>query len=324
MKTRFIVTGGAGFIGRNLVQALNRRGEEDVLVVDALGRDEKWKNLVGLTFEDYVDHVDFLEAVLGDDIEPPETLFHLGACSATTEADSDYLMENNYRYTRQLCQWCLANGVRFVYASSAATYGDGALGYSDADEVTPSLRPMNMYGYSKHLFDLWALRQGLFDHIAGLKYFNVYGPGEAHKADMRSVVHKAFGQIQATGSVQLFRSTHPDFADGGQQRDFVYVEDAVDVTLHFHDDPSQSGLFNCGTGQARTWNDLVRAVFAALGREPNIEYIDMPEALAPKYQNFTQADMSKLAATGYAKPFTSLEDGIAQYVQQHLLTESGS
>lgn len=319
MQTRFIVTGGAGFIGRNLVHALNQRGETDILVVDALGSDEKWKNLVGLEFEDYIDHVDFLEAVLAGELEPAETLFHLGACSATTETDTDYLMENNYRYTRHLCEWSLQNDVRFVYASSAATYGDGRLGYSDADEATPGLRPLNMYGYSKHVFDQWALRHGLLDHIAGLKYFNVYGPGEAHKDDMRSVVHKAFGQIRATGQVKLFKSTHPDYPDGGQQRDFVYVKDAVDLTLFFHDQREGGGLFNCGTGTARTWNDLANAVFAALELEPRIEYIDMPESLAAKYQNFTQADMSKAAAAGYTQPFTSLEDGVRDYVRNYLL-----
>ena len=316
MKAPFIVTGGAGFIGRNLVQALNRRGETDILVVDALASDEKWRNLVGLEFEDYLDRAEFLRRVRSGSLPAPRTVFHLGACSATTERDAHYLMENNYRYTRELCEWALSHSARFVYASSAATYGDGALGYADADSVTPTLRPLNMYGFSKHLFDLWALRTGLLNRIVGLKYFNVYGPGEAHKGDMRSVVHKAFGQIQQAGAVRLFRSTHPDYADGEQMRDFIWVGDAVDVTLFFHDQQERAGLFNCGTGRARTWLDLARAVFAALGREPVIEFVDMPTELAPKYQNFTQAEVAKLRGAGYAREFTSLEAGIAEYAQQ--------
>lgn len=321
MVIKVVVTGGAGFIGRNLVEALNEAGEERVLVVDALGKDEKWKNLRGLRFEDYLDRGVFLERMLAGEFEGVETVFHLGACSATTETDTNYLMENNYRYTRRLAEWCLARGVRFVFASSAATYGDGALGYSDDDGVTRTLRPLNMYGYSKHMFDLWALRHGLFDQIVGLKYFNVYGPGEAHKADMRSVVHKAFGQIKTVGSVQLFRSNHPDYGDGEQMRDFIYVKDVVKMTAWFHGQRDASGLFNCGTGQARTWLDLVSAVFQALGREPNIQFVDMPKSLSAKYQNFTEAEMGKMRAAGYGEEFTSLEDGVADYVQNYLVNE---
>ncbi|MGI6087247.1 MAG: ADP-glyceromanno-heptose 6-epimerase [Kiritimatiellia bacterium] len=319
MSFKFIVTGGAGFIGSNLVAALNARGETDILVVDHLGQSEKWRNLSGLAFEDYMDKHEFRRLLRegktfwSRDIA---TVFHLGACSATTEKDADYLADNNYRYTRELCEWCLANGKRFVYASSAATYGDGALGYSDDDALTPRLRPLNMYGYSKHMFDLWVLRRRLYDQIVGLKYFNVYGPHEAHKGDMRSVVHKAFGQIQAEGIMRLFRSHKPEFRDGEQTRDFVYVRDAVAVTLFFHDHPKVGGLYNCGTGKARTWNDLARAVFAALGQPCRIEYIDMPEALRGKYQYHTQAEVSKLRSAGYKAAFTELEDGVGDYVRQ--------
>ena len=319
MSFKFIVTGGAGFIGSNLVAALNARGETDILVVDHLGQSEKWRNLSGLAFEDYMDKHEFRRLLRegktfwSRDIA---TVFHLGACSATTEKDADYLADNNYRYTRELCEWCLANGKRFVYASSAATYGDGALGYSDDDALTPRLRPLNMYGYSKHMFDLWVLRRRLYDQIVGLKYFNVYGPHEAHKGDMRSVVHKAFGQIQAEGIMRLFRSHKPEFRDGEQTRDFVYVRDAVAVTLFFHDHPKVGGLYNCGTGKARTWNDLARAVFAALGQPCRIEYIDMPEALRGKYQYHTQAEVSKLRSAGYQAAFTELEDGVGDYVRQ--------
>lgn len=317
-KSWTIVTGAAGFIGRNVVAELNRRGEERVLVVDDLGTDERWKNLRGLVCEDMWSIDRFRWALSADALPPVKTVYHLGACSSTTETDADYLLDNNTRYTRELCEWCLERGTRFVYASSAATYGDGSQGYSDRDEATPGLVPLNMYGMSKHLFDLWALRQGVLSRMAGLKYFNVYGAGEDHKDDMRSVVHKAHGQIRDTGTVRLFKSYKADYADGEQVRDFVYVKDAVEVTLFCGENEKASGLFNCGTGQARSWNDLAQAVFAAMGREPQIEYIDMPETLRGKYQYFTQADMSKLRAAGYDRPFTTLEDGIRDYVQGHL------
>lgn len=312
-----MVTGGAGFIGRNVVAELNRRGVENILVVDRLRSDERWKNLRGLVFEDLWSIDRFREAFRADGLPAVKTVYHLGACSSTTETDADYLLDNNYRYTRELCEWCLGKGVRFVYASSAATYGGGEQGYSDADEATPNLVPLNMYGMSKQLFDLWALRNGLLERIAGLKYFNVYGPGEDHKGDMRSVVHKAHGQILERGSVRLFKSYKPEYADGEQVRDFVFVQDAVDLTLFCGENETASGLFNCGTGQARSWNDLAQAVFAAMGREPNIEYIEMPETLRDKYQYFTQAEMDKIRAAGYDRPFTSLEDGIREYVQGH-------
>lgn len=313
-----VVTGGSGFIGRNVVAELNRRGEERILIVDELGSDERWKNLRGLKFEDVCLRGKFREAFQADRMPAVKAVYHLGACSSTTETDANYLLDNNYQYTRELCEWCLKRGARFVYASSAATYGDGAQGYSDADRATPALLPLNMYGMSKHLFDLWALRNGVLGRIAGLKYFNVYGPGEDHKGDMRSVVHKAFGQIRETGAVKLFKSYKPEFKDGEQVRDFVFVKDAVDVTLYCGETPKASGLFNCGTGQARSWNDLAKAVFLAMGLEPRIEYIDMPVSLRSKYQYFTQAEMGKIRAAGYAKAFTPLEDGILAYVQGHL------
>ncbi len=321
MSIKYIVTGGAGFIGSNIVKALNARGETDILLVDELGEDEKWKNLVGLQYEDYIDKddlFDYLEELTLDDVK---AVYHLGACSATTELDADYLAYNNYHYTRALCESCLDAGVRFVYASSAATYGDGTLGYSDADEMTPKYKPLNMYGYSKHMFDLWAIKSGAIREIAGMKYFNVYGPGEAHKGDMRSVVHKSYGQILKDGEVKLFKSHRPGYKDGEQVRDFVYVKDAVEETLWFGEHPEVSGIFNCGTGQVRTWKDLVSAVFCAMGRQPNIQFIDMPEHLRGKYQYHTQADLTKLRAAGYTRPFMSLEDGITDYVQNFLMKE---
>lgn len=311
-----IVTGAAGFIGRNLVAELNARGEEDLLLVDELGHSEKWKNLRGLRYEDIWDP-DMLRRAVLEDTDPGRirAVIHLGANSATTETDADHLLDNNYRYTRDLCEWCLSHDIRFVYASSAATYGDGALGYSDDDAKTLLYQPLNMYGYSKHMFDLWALKNGLLDRIAGLKYFNVYGPFEQHKGDMRSVVHKATEQILAEGRVKLFRSHRPDYQDGQQLRDFVFVKDAVDLTLWLAEADAPSGLFNCGTGEARSWLDLTRAVFAALEREPQIDFVDMPETLRGKYQYYTCAEMDKIRAAGYTAPFTRLEEGVAATVR---------
>lgn len=313
-----VVTGAAGFIGRNVVATLNARGDTDLLLVDLLGTDEKWRNLLGLRYEDLLLPDQFLQRVNDDSLPAIDGIVHLGACSATTERDADYLLRNNYQYTRTLCEFALRRGARFVYASSAATYGDGNRGYSDDDAVTPTLAPLNMYGYSKHMFDLWALKSGLFDRIVGLKYFNVFGPYEDHKGDMRSVVQKSYQQIVSGGEVTLFKSHRDGYADGEQKRDFIYVKDAVDVTLHFLKNRQRSGLFNCGTGTARTWRDLVTAVFRASGKEPNIRFVDMPETLRGKYQYFTQADAGKLRAAGYDRPFTSLENAVDDYVKDYL------
>jgi len=326
MSKPIVVTGGAGFIGRNAIQTLNDRGVDNILLVDELGLDEKWRNLRGLRFEDVLTPGQFLSLIEDRSPMQLEAILHLGACSATTERDADYLLTNNYHYTRTLCEWSLSHGVRFIYASSAATYGEGAQGYSDADTETPKLRPLNMYGYSKHMFDLWALKHKLFDRhetpIVGLKYFNVFGPYEDHKGDMRSVVSKSYGQIGREGKVQLFKSYRPEYADGEQKRDFIYVKDAVDVTLSFLEKRAAGGLFNCGTGIARTWKDLANSVFAAMNLKPHIEFIDMPETLKGKYQYFTQADMSKLRAAGYTRPFTSLEDAVADYIHTYYDAQS--
>jgi ADP-L-glycero-D-manno-heptose 6-epimerase len=322
MARPIVVTGAAGFIGRNVVAELNRRGEEEIILVDELGKDEKWKNLVGLRYEDIVSPEEFLGLLEDGAYADARSLIHLGACSATTEKDADYLLRNNYQYTRVLCNWAQANEVRFVYASSAATYGDGAQGYDDSDAVTPTLRPLNMYGYSKQMFDLWALKQGYFENgnrgpIVGLKYFNVFGPYEDQKGEMRSVVLKSYEQIREVGFVKLFKSYKPEYKDGEQMRDFLYVKDAVDVTLHFamQEAGAPGGLFNCGTGVSRTWFDLASAVFAAMGVERKIEFIEMPEELKGKYQYFTKADPAKLWAAGYRGVFPSLEDGVEEYVE---------
>lgn len=323
MNQRLIVTGGAGFIGSNLVRELNARGHRNILVVDNLdSHPAKKKNLDGTAYADYLDKKEFRKRFLSRRAEPASAVFHIGACSSTTEMDEHYLTDNNFLYTRQLCEWCLAGNVRFIYASSAATYGDGSLGYSDDDRLTPRLQPLNPYGRSKQMFDLWALENRVLDRIAGIKYFNVYGPREDHKGDMRSVVNKAYAQILATGKLGLFKSYRPDFKDGEQDRDFIYVRDAVAVTLFFMDRPDVSGLFNAGTGAARTWLDLGRAIFSALGRAPAIHFIEMPDLLRDKYQYHTQADVSKLRSAGYVSPFTSIEDGVKDYVTSYLAKQS--
>jgi len=317
---RFIVTGGAGFIGNNLVAALNAMGHNDIVIADSLNAPGKEKNLEAVTCREYLDKTELRERITAGRQDPVNTVFHLGACSSTTETDEDYLDQNNFGYTRDLCQWALANGARFIYASSAATYGDGSLGYVDDDEITPRLEPLNLYGLSKQKFDLWAMDNGLLDRIVGLKYFNVYGPREDHKGDMRSVINKAYKQILDTGKLQLFRSHRPDWGDGEQDRDFVYVRDAVNVTLFFHTHPQASGLYNCGTGRARSWLDLAHAIFAAMERDPRIEFIDMPESIRDKYQYHTQADMTKLRRVGYTSPFASIEEGVNDYVKNYLAT----
>ena len=322
-ESRILITGGAGFIGSALVWELNRRGCENIVVCDRLSTDEKWKNLVPLRFADYIDGNDLLQAVQHSPAKLGrfDHVLHLGACSATTERDADYLMRNNYEFTKQLCQWSLANQTRFVYASSAATYGDGAHGMNDQDPDIHKLRPLNMYGYSKHLFDLHAKREGWLPSIVGLKYFNVYGPNEDHKADMRSLVHKACGQILATGKVQLFKSHRPDYKDGEQMRDFLYVKDAIRMTLHLAETPSAGGLFNLGSGKAHTWVELATAIFTALGKAPNIEFIDMPEHLQSKYQYYTCADIAKLRASGFTQEITALTEAVRDYVQGYLVPD---
>ena len=315
-----IVTGGAGFLGSALLWGLNEAGRDDILVVDNLGSGEKWKNCVNRRYRDYLHKDAFLAAVTGGDnpFGTIEAIVHLGACSSTTETDAEYLMRNNFGYARAVARFALAHGARFLVASSAATYGDGSAGFDDDPDGLDALKPLNMYGYSKHLFDLWARREGLLGKLASLKFFNVYGPNEYHKGDMRSVVCKAFKQIRETGRLKLFKSYRPEYPDGGQQRDFLYVKDAVAVMLWLLDHPEVNGIFNVGAGVARTENDLAAAVFAAMDREPAVDYVDMPETLRGKYQYFTEAKMARLRGAGYGTPFFSLEDGVADYVRQYL------
>ena len=318
---KILVTGGAGFIGSALIWSLNRAGLQNILVCDQLGEDDKWRNLAPLQFDDYISSAKLIEYVEADSpaLREIQWVFHLGACSATTELDAGYLMENNYRYTKTLCDWALPRNARFVYASSAATYGDGANGMRDDEANIESLRPLNAYGYSKQIFDCHAKHRALFSRIAGLKYFNVFGPNEWHKGDMRSLVNKAYEQVLESGKIHLFKSYQPKFKDGEQQRDFLYVKDAVDMTIHLAVTRGANGLFNLGSGEARTWIDLANAVFAALCRPTQIEFIDMPEAIRDKYQYFTQANIEKLKATGYQGPKFTLEQAVADYVQNYLV-----
>ncbi len=315
-----VVTGGAGFIGSAFVAKLNDEGHDDIIIVDELGRSEKWKNLVKRRYADYIHKDAFLEMIVGNRVPfPVESVVHMGACSSTTEQDADYLMENNFHYTSFMADWALAQGVRFIYASSAATYGDGCRGFSDDDQQTRELQPINMYGYSKQLFDFRVLREGLQDRVAGIKFFNVFGPNEYHKGDMTSVVFKAVHQIRETGKVRLFKSYRPEYGDGGQKRDFVYVKDCVEILWWLLDHREANGIFNLGTGQARTWNDLIRAVFCALERPVGIDYIEMPESLRGQYQYFTEARMDKLRDTGCPVAFSPLEDAVGDYVRNYLL-----
>jgi len=315
-----VVTGGAGFIGSALVWRLNQLNKKNIIIVDRLGSDEKWKNLVPLRYADYFDKMDFIDQIVNDEIDfDIEAIIHMGANSATTETDADHLMDNNYKYTQALARYSLEKNIRFIYASSAATYGDGSLGFDDDDKNCLNLRPLNMYGYSKNLFDQYAYNNRMLDKITGIKYFNVYGPNESHKGDMRSVVHKAFEQVRDYGKVKLFKSLHPKYKDGEQMRDFVYVKDAVEMTLFFLEHKDKNGLYNVGGGKARTWNDLVAALFNAVGKPIDIEYIDLPAHLAEKYQYFTEANLDKIKKAGSSAPKFSLEEGVTDYVQNYLL-----
>jgi ADP-L-glycero-D-manno-heptose 6-epimerase len=319
-----VITGGAGFIGSNLAAALEERGEQDLVVFDRLGHGEKWRNLAKRPLAALLPPealLDFLERHARE----IEIVFHLGAVSSTTETDADLIIASNFTLSLRLWEWCAETETRFIYASSAATYGDGSAGFDDdgAPSALAHLRPLNAYGWSKHLFDrrvarmveLHAKRPAQW---AGLKFFNVYGPNEYHKGAMMSVVAQLYPRAARGEPARLFRSHRADVPDGGQQRDFVYVRDAIDMMLWLYDRPEVSGLFNVGSGAARSFAELAAAVFRALGREPQIEFIDTPMEIRDKYQYFTEARMERLRAAGYDKPATSLEDGVRDYVQAYL------
>ncbi len=318
-EDKILVTGAAGLIGSALVWALNRRGYKHIIITDRLGSDERWRNLVPLCYDDYLPADRVWDHLTSPVLRDVRTVFHLGACSSTTEKDADYLMENNYLYTKRLAEWALDDGRRFVYASSAATYGDGSSGMGDGQDRLHAYRPLNMYGYSKHLFDLHAQSRGWFDRIVGLKYFNIFGPNEDHKGDMRSVVFKAYHQIRAEGRVNLFRSYHPDYPDGGQRRDFLYVKDAVEATIHLAKSSGAAGLYNIGSGLAATWIDLVTPIFQVLDLPVRIEFVDMPEVLRGKYQYHTCADTTRLQQTGWSGTSYPLGEAVADYVARYLM-----
>jgi ADP-L-glycero-D-manno-heptose 6-epimerase len=316
-----VVTGGAGFIGSAMIAKLNEKGEQDILVIDELGTSAKWKNLAGKQFTDYIHKDNFIEMLLNERLPKIEAIIHMGANSSTTEKDVDHLMENNYRYTRILAEWSVRKKVRFIYASSGATYGDGAKGFSDADSVSPELMPLNAYGYSKQLLDQWVLQHDLQQKVVGIKFFNVFGPNEYHKGDMKSLICKSYTQIQENGKIRLFKSYRPEYKHGEQVRDFVYIKDCTEVLWWLLKTPKVNGIYNLGTGKARTWNDLAKAVFAALEISPNIEYVEMPEEIRNAYQYHTEAEITKLQSSGCPVQFRSLEDSVKDYVQNYLHPE---
>jgi ADP-L-glycero-D-manno-heptose 6-epimerase len=324
-RHRLIVTGGAGFIGSATIWQLNKLGYDDIICVDALRSGDKWKNLVGLRITDALHKDDFLATLRRNSgAFQADTVIHFGACSSTTERNADYLLDNNTHYTKELCEWSLERDARFIYASSGATYGEAAGGFDDDPARLETLVPLNMYGFSKHLFDLYAARSGLLQQIVGLKFFNVFGPNEYHKGDMMSVVCKAHRQILATGELQLFQSHRAGIGNGEQQRDFVYVKDLTAVVAWLVAAPHVHGLFNLGTGTARTWNALGQAVFAAMQRAPQIRYVPMPESIRDRYQYFTQASMARLSEAGCPVKYSALEDAVSDYVTQYLANDEAT
>ena len=320
-----LVTGGAGFIGSVLVSELNRIGETDIVIVDRLEKSVKWKNLRDLKYREYIHADELFSGDYDDLISETDIIYHMGACSSTTEIDMDFLMKNNVQYSKALFQFAATKNVPIIYASSAATYGDGELGYEDNEDELHKLRPLNPYGYSKQLFDEWVLRESTAkpDHWFGLKFFNVFGPNEYHKEEMRSLVHKAYGQIKETGKVKLFKSHKEGFKDGEQLRDFIYVKDVIRVMieLSYTDKAQFSGIYNLGTGKARSFKDLVLATYKAMGKNPEIEYIDMPLSIRNQYQYFTEANTEKLLSAIPGFEFTNLETAVLDYVTNHLTKE---
>lgn len=327
-----VVTGAAGLIGSAVVRELNRRGYKDLLLVDDLGSSEKWRNLSSLRFKRYMEKDEFLfcvERVLRNELQPKENsglekislIIHLGACSSTTERNLSFLIQNNYRYSIQLA--CLAEKIkaRMVYASSAATYGDGSLGFDEDMEQLEKLCPLNAYAYSKQLFDLWMKERKFQDSCVGIKYFNIFGPNEYHKANMRSLVLKAYEEIGNKGSLGLFKSYHPDYEDGKQKRDFLYVEDAARMTLHLCIENTRAvGLFNVGSGIASSWLELAEAIFAAMNKKKRIRFIDMPMDIRSKYQYYTCAPITKLREAGYRQNISALSDAVHDYISNYLRT----
>ncbi len=314
-----IVTGGAGFIGSAVIAKLNQSGIKDIIVVDSLRSGQKWQNLNGKYFSGYYHKDKFLELINADSIDwSVDAVIHLGACSTTTETDAEYMMQNNYCYSQILANWALEKDIRFIYASSAATYGNGSFGYKDDEALTAKLRPLNVYGFSKNAFDFWAHENKALAHMVGLKFFNVYGPNEYHKGEQASVAFKGYHEILKTGRIQLFKSANPKYQDGEFYRDFVYVKDCVEVISWFLNNKNKNGLFNLGSGKASSWNQLAKALFKAMKIETKIDYVPMPENLQSQYQYFTEADMNKLKTVGCSINMSSIDEGVEDYVSKHL------
>jgi ADP-L-glycero-D-manno-heptose 6-epimerase len=313
-----LLTGGAGFIGSCLLKKLNDEGRSDIIIVDRLGSSGKWKNLIGKKYESFIHKDQFLKFLHEDSLPDLDLILHIGACTDTTEQDADYLFENNLNYSVDLAEYAIEYDIRFVYASSAATYGLGDSGYSDNNYN--ELRPLNPYGYSKHQFDLWVIQNGYDKEFTGLKFFNVFGPNEYHKGEMSSMIYKAFKQIKTTGKVNLFKSNSPDYSDGEQKRDFIYVKDVVNIIMQITDNNDIFGIFNLGSGKPHSWNNLMKNVFDSMNLPLNINYIEIPESLKNQYQNYTCADMSKLSEKLFMK-FTDFDESIKDYIQNYLMND---
>jgi ADP-L-glycero-D-manno-heptose 6-epimerase len=317
-----VVTGGAGFIGSVLINFLNGHGLTDILIVDSLGSSNKWQNLNGKLFDNFIHKKDFFKLLEAGTLPKNTThIIHLGACSSTMEPDLDYLMDNNYKFSRLLAELAKNQSIPFIYASSAATYGDGTNGFDDNEEKISVLKPLNGYGFSKHIFDLWILKQKFTSQVVGLKFFNVFGPNEYHKGPMRSLIEKAYFQILETNQIKLFKSEHPDYKDGEQKRDFVYVKDICEIIYWFVKNQKQSGIYNLGSGTASSWLELSSAIFSAMNKKENIEFIDLPENLKGKYQYYTKAPIEKLRNIGCNIKFTPLKDSVNDYVVNYLSKE---
>lgn len=324
-----VVTGGAGFIGSCFIKKLNDLGRTDIIVVDNIGTTNKWKNLVNKQFLDYFDKTTFINLIKYNELDinlkkytsnkfsKINYIFHLGACSTTTQLDFNYLVNNNFEYSKTLFEYALINEIKFIYASSAATYGLGEFGYSE--NLTNELRPLNGYGYSKHMFDLWLLNNNYLDKVIGLKFFNVFGPNEYHKDGMSSMIYKAYHQIKENGYISLFKSNSSEYKDGYQLRDFIYIKDTLDLVWELVE-KDVSGIFNIGTGKARSWNDLANSVFENLGIKPDIRYVDMPQSISKQYQNFTEADLTKIRKVTNFE-FRTFEESISDYINNHLNKE---